>query len=90
MKGNTQVLEGPELTVTPPTEARSGLMKKVRQKGTSAEEGVRQVLRELGFRYRLNVSNLPGSPDIAHKDRRKAIFVNGCFWHYHSGCRLDL
>lgn len=40
----------------------------------------------MGLRYRLNVKSLPGSPDLANKSRRWAIFVNGCFWHQHSNC----
>ena len=66
--------------------SRSALMKRVRREGTSAELVVRALLRDLGQHYRLNVSDLPGKPDIAHKGRRKAIFVNGCFWHYHKVC----
>lgn len=40
----------------------------------------------MGAKYRLNVSDLPGSPDIANKSRRKAVFVHGCFWHLHEEC----
>lgn len=61
-------------------------MASVRQEGTSAELRVRELLHGLGFRYRLNVENLPGKPDIANKWRKKAIFVHGCFWHHHEGC----
>ena len=68
------------------TPKRSDRMKRVRQKGTDPELLVRQWLSELGARYRLNVSQLPGTPDIANRSRRKAIFVNGCFWHYHDVC----
>jgi DNA mismatch endonuclease, patch repair protein len=42
----------------------------------------------MGLRYRLNVKSLPGSPDLANKTKRWAIFVNGCFWHGHKNCRL--
>jgi DNA mismatch endonuclease (patch repair protein) len=66
---------------------RSALMARVRQKGTRAELTVASALRALGHSYRLNVKGLPGAPDFANKRRRWAIFVNGCFWHHHSGCR---
>lgn len=66
------------------TPERSELMKQVRREGTEPEQAVRSLLTELGARYRLNVSSLPGSPDIANKSRGKAIFVHGCFWHHHS------
>ena len=62
-------------------------MQRVRQRGTPAERSVAQVCRELGLYYRLNVNSLPGSPDLANKTQRWAIFVNGCFWHQHRGCR---
>ena len=61
-------------------------MSRVRQRGTAAEIAVAVVLRSLGYRYRLNVRALPGSPDFANRRRKWAIFVHGCFWHHHSGC----
>ena len=70
---------------TPPK--RRALMQRVRQSGTSAEMSVAAACRDLGITYRLNVKTLPGSPDLANKSRRWAIFVNGCFWHAHPGCR---
>lgn len=66
--------------------ARSALMRRVRQKGTSAELEVGRLLAELGLRFRRNVRSLPGSPDFANKSRKWAIFVNGCFWHHHGEC----
>lgn len=66
------------------TPERSELMKQVRREGTEPEQAVRSLLTDMGARYRLNVSSLPGSPDIANKSRGKAIFVHGCFWHHHS------
>jgi DNA mismatch endonuclease (patch repair protein) len=66
--------------------ARRKLMQRVRQRGTPAEKVVAEVCRELGLRYRLNVKSLPGSPDLANKSQRWAIFVHGCFWHQHTGC----
>ncbi|MCG6206454.1 very short patch repair endonuclease [Rhodopseudomonas sp. HC1] len=72
---------------TPVDPMRSALMRRVRQKGTQAEDDVADVLRELGLRFRRNVRTLPGSPDFANKTHHWAIFVNGCFWHRHQGCR---
>lgn len=72
--------------VLPTDPVRSALMKRVRQKRTTAEERVAAVLRELGVHYRRNVRSLPGSPDFANKKRGWAIFVMGCFWHHHTGC----
>lgn len=66
--------------------ARSELMRRVRRIRTKPEEEVCSELRELGIRFRRNVRTLPGSPDFANKSAKWAIFVNGCFWHRHSGC----
>lgn len=68
------------------TSRRSRLMKHVRQKDTPLEARVRRALFAHGGRYRVNVKGLPGSPDIANKGRRKAVFVHGCFWHHHKRC----
>lgn len=70
-----------------PTLETSRRMKAVRQRGTKPELAVSEELRARRIRHRLNVSNLPGSPDIANARRRFAIFVHGCFWHRHAGCR---
>lgn len=69
------------------TTKRSELMAKVRRRNTSAEMRVRQELRDLGIGYRLHAKDLPGTPDIVNRGRRWAIFVNGCFWHLHEGCK---
>lgn len=61
-------------------------MSRVRQKGTTNELIVRQVLHSVGGRFRVNRKSLPGSPDLSSARRRKAIFVNGCFWHAHHDC----
>jgi DNA mismatch endonuclease (patch repair protein) len=66
--------------------ARRKLMQRVRQRGTPAEKIVAEICRERGLHYRLNVKSLPGSPDLANKSQRWAIFVHGCFWHQHTGC----
>lgn len=73
-----------ERLVTDPQ--RRALMQRVRRNGTPAERAVAAVCRELGLSYRLNVKSLPGSPDLANKTKRWAIFVHGCFWHRHPGC----
>jgi DNA mismatch endonuclease Vsr len=62
-------------------------MAAIRQKGTNIETSVAVALRDCGLRYRRNVKQLAGSPDFANRTRRWAIFVNGCFWHHHAGCR---
>lgn len=59
----------------------------MRQAGTLAELEVRRVLSSMGVRYRVNVNSLPGSPDVANIRRQFAVFVHGCFWHRHPGCR---
>src|SRR5262249_16831095 len=55
---------------------------------TRPEIRVRKLLHALGYRFRLHRRDLPGSPDIVLPRLRIAIFVHGCFWHQHSGCRL--
>ena len=71
----------------PDTPERSRLLGRVRQKKTAPEEVVAKALRRLGLAYRRNVKGLPGSPDFANRKRGFAIFVDGCFWHHHTGCR---
>lgn len=68
-------------------ESRSALMSRIGGKNTAPEMTVRRLLYSLGYRYRLHRRDLPGTPDIVFPSRRKAIFVNGCFWHAH-GCRI--
>ena len=70
-----------------PTE-RSEIMSRVVSKGTRPEIVIRKLVWNLGYRYRLNVKNIPGKPDIAFIGKKKAIFVNGCFWHRHGSCPL--
>ena len=62
-------------------------MSHIRSKDTSAELKVRRELWRRGYRYRVNVRSLPGTPDIVLGRYRSVIFVNGCFWHGHEGCR---
>lgn len=66
---------------------RSTLMSKVRSKNTGPELLVRSELHRLGFRFRLHKRDLPGCPDIALVRYRTVIFVHGCFWHMHRGCK---
>lgn len=63
-------------------------MRTVRRQGTEIEQRVGQSLRELGAAYRKNARALPGSPDFSNRTRGWAVFVHGCFWHGHEGCRL--
>lgn len=68
-------------------ETRSYNMSRIRSKNTKPEEIVRKHLFSQGFRYRKNDSKLPGKPDIVLPKYKTVIFVNGCFWHGHTGCR---
>lgn len=67
---------------------RSRMMSGIRGKDTKPELLVRKYLHAQGFRYRLNDRSLPGTPDIVLPRWRTVIFVHGCFWHRHSGCRF--
>jgi DNA mismatch endonuclease (patch repair protein) len=71
-----------------PSDERSKIMRAVPQKGSKPEMVVRRALHRLGYRFRLHRRDLPGTPDIVMPGHRVAIFVHGCFWHRHSGCRL--
>ena len=68
-------------------ETRSYNMSRIRSKDTKPEELVRKYLFSKGFRYRKNDVRLPGKPDIVLPKYKVVIFVNGCFWHGHDGCR---
>lgn len=68
-------------------EQRSYNMSRIRNKNTKPEETVRKFLFSHGIRYRKNDSSLPGKPDIVLPKYRAVVFVNGCFWHGHEGCR---
>lgn len=67
--------------------ARSYNMSRIRSKDTKPEILVRKYLFKNGLRYRKNVANLPGKPDIVLPKYRTVIFVNGCFWHRHLECK---
>ena len=72
-------------TVTP--EKRHYIMSKIRGKDTSPEILVRKYLFSMGLRYRKNDKKLPGHPDIVFPKYHTVVFINGCFWHGHEGCR---
>lgn len=69
-------------------ETRSRMMSGIRSKDTKPEMLVRQTLFAAGYRFRLHRRDLPGAPDIVMPGRKIAIFIHGCFWHRHKGCRL--
>ena len=66
---------------------RSEIMALVHSKNTKPEKKVRSILHRLGYRYRLHRADLPGKPDIVLPKYRTVVFVHGCFWHQHPGCR---
>ncbi|MBI5638670.1 MAG: DNA mismatch endonuclease Vsr [Nitrospinae bacterium] len=59
-------------------------MGKVKSRNTQPELAVRRLVHSLGYRYRLHVKKLPGTPDMVFAKKKKVIFVNGCFWHRHN------
>ncbi len=67
--------------------ARSENMRQILSKNTSPEVFLRKALFARGLRYRLHTGKVPGKPDIFFPKPQVAIFVNGCFWHRHSGCK---
>jgi len=66
---------------------RSRNMSRIRSRNTRPELKVRRILHKLGYRFRLHRKDLPGRPDVVLPKHRVAIFINGCFWHRHVGCR---
>ena len=68
-------------------EQRHRNMCAIKSKNTKPELIVRKILFSLGYRYRVHQHHLPGSPDIVLPKYKTAIFVNGCFWHRHRGCK---
>jgi DNA mismatch endonuclease (patch repair protein) len=67
---------------------RSAHMARIRRAHTKPEREVRSLLHRLGYRFRVQLAGVPGRPDVAFTARKKAVFVHGCFWHAHEGCRL--
>lgn len=66
---------------------RSRQMSLVKSKNTGPELAVRKLVFSMGYRYRIHGAGLPGTPDLVFVRLRKAIFVHGCFWHRHLGCK---
>lgn len=64
-------------------------MSRIRSKNTKPEVLVRSLLHRMGYRFRLHVSSLPGTPDLVLPKYKTVVFVHGCFWHRHSGCKYS-
>ncbi|MFG0865173.1 very short patch repair endonuclease [Pseudomonas sp. FYR_7] len=75
------------IAITDELSVSSRRMRAVKREHTSPELTVRRLLHALGLRFRLHKRALPGSPDIVLSKHRTVIFVHGCFWHRHPGCR---
>src|SRR5579872_6909128 len=73
------------MTETP--ERRSRIMRAVKGVDTAAEITVRRMVHQMGYRFRLHRKDLPGAPDLVFPRLRRVVFVHGCFWHQHAGCR---
>ncbi|TPK97348.1 very short patch repair endonuclease, partial [Mesorhizobium sp. B2-4-14] len=73
-------------TLTPAE--RSERMSRIRSCDTKPEIALRKALHGLGFRFRLHSRRLPGKPDIVLPKHRTVVFVHGCFWHRHRGCKV--
>ena len=69
------------------TERRSANMRAVQGRDTKPELRVRQLAHALGYRFRLQRKDLPGKPDLTFSRLKKVVFVHGCFWHRHPGCK---
>lgn len=70
------------------SKTRSRMMSAIRGKDTRPEMFLRRAMHTAGFRYRLHRKDLPGTPDMVFSRYRAVIFVHGCFWHRHPGCRF--
>jgi DNA mismatch endonuclease (patch repair protein) len=69
------------------SQTRSRMMAGIRGKDTKPELALRRSLHALGFRYRLHAKGVPGKPDLVLPKHKAVVFVHGCFWHRHPGCR---
>ena len=67
---------------------RSRLMAKIKGKNTAPERAVRSLLHRAGYRFRIHVRGLPGTPDVVLPKYRAVVFVHGCFWHRHRNCKI--
>lgn len=68
-------------------EQRSKNMSRIRSKNTTPELLARSALHRAGYRFRIHRKDLPGNPDIVMPKRKLAIFIHGCYWHRHPGCK---
>ncbi|MBT4339527.1 MAG: DNA mismatch endonuclease Vsr [Bacteroidetes bacterium] len=68
-------------------EKRSWNMSKIRSGNTKPELLVRSLLHRMGYRFRLHQKDLPGKPDVVLAKHKAVIFIHGCFWHHHKGCK---
>lgn len=75
------------MTDTVDRATRSRTMARVRSQDSKAEMAVRRALHRAGLRYRLHARRLPGTPDLVLPRRNTVVFVHGCFWHRHPGCK---
>lgn len=73
----------PQMAWGPTTDEASARLRRVGTRDTRPEVVVRRLAHAMGYRFRLNLRNLPGRPDLVFPGRRKVIFVHGCFWHRH-------
>ncbi|WP_277964956.1 DNA mismatch endonuclease Vsr [Pseudomonas sp. RIT-To-2] len=68
---------------------RSRNMARIRSSDTQPEKNVRSICHAIGFRFRLHCATLPGTPDLVFTKHKLCLFVHGCFWHRHSGCKFS-
>ncbi|MGX7950864.1 very short patch repair endonuclease [Oleidesulfovibrio alaskensis] len=76
------------MTDTLTRQERSERMSRIRGKDSASEMRLRRLIHGMGYRYRLHVRTLPGTPDLVFPARNAVIFMHGCFWHRHQECRL--
>ena len=79
--------DGRHMTDIVDTKCRSEMMARIRGRNTAPELAVRRIAHRMGLRFRLHRKDLPGRPDLVFPKHRLAVFVHGCFWHRHEGCR---
>jgi DNA mismatch endonuclease (patch repair protein) len=87
MRRSAKKRQGALIMDTISAEKRSRNMSRIKGRDTQPEKTVRSLLHSMGFRFRLHVKSLPGKPDIVLPRHKSVIFVHGCFWHGHPGCR---